>query len=413
VKPEQPDISKHAQRPNSAAKRKFFDAGFRWLCIATATLSVFVLIVLLYSIVSRGAGRLSYQFLVSSPNSDPELAGIWPALMGTVWTCGACALLTLPIGVGTAIFLEEFKPRSAFMRGLHSLVQLNISNLAGVPSVVYGIIGLTAFVTMFGMMENATQRDKANRSVFEFGATYYYQFLTVNDQVLKVPVEEMRAASPGVSEDAIAPIDGLNSIDKLGNVVQMHVIKKGAPLPDSDAEQSISVRWNETPGKTSHEAWYHFRVPFGRSVLAGSLTLMLVVLPVVIISSQEALRAVPRSMRDAALGMGATNWQSVWNVTLPAAVPGIMTGSILAMSRAVGEAAPIMMISGVVFMTSGPQNLMSDFTVLSLQIFDWSSRHEPRFHAISAAAIIVLLIMLLVFNSLAIVIRQWFSRPLS
>ena len=122
---------------------------------------------------------------------------------------------------------------------------------------------------------------------------------------------------------------------------------------------------------------------------------------------------MPSSLREAAYGMGATPWQSVWNVTLPAAIPGIMTGSILAMSRAIGEAAPIMMISGVVYITGSPSSLMSDFTVLSLQIYDWSSRHDARFHAISASAIIVLLILLLSFNFLAIIVRQIFSKPLS
>ena len=154
---------------------------------------------------------------------------------------------------------------------------------------------------------------------------------------------------------------------------------------------------------------------FGLGTTKLDVTLK-VVLPAAlsgIISSQEAFRSVPPSLREAALGMGATHWQAVWNVTLPAAVPGIMTGSILAMSRAVGEAAPIMMISGVVFITRAPSNLMSVFTVLSLQIYDWAGRHEAGFHAISAAAIIVLLLLLLVFNSIAIIIRQKFSRPLS
>jgi len=290
------------------------------------------------------------------------------------------------------------------MRWLHAVVQLNIANLAGVPSVVYGIVGMAAFVSMFGLMDRSDKEQKANHSLFEVGSRYFDQFLTIDDAVLMVPVAFHS------SVDTV-PQDGLAAIDLNGNPVKMKIIKKGQPVPTSEAEKAVSVRWNETPGRVHKQMWYHFAVPFGRSVLAGSLTLMLVILPVVIISSQEAFRSVPPSLREAALGMGATSWQAVWNVTLPAAVPGIMTGSILAMSRAIGEAAPIMMISGVVFITRAPSNLMSVFTVLSLQIYDWAGRHDAGFHAISAAAIIVLLFLLLLFNSIAIVIRQKFSLP--
>jgi phosphate transport system permease protein len=292
------------------------------------------------------------------------------------------------------------------MRWLHSIVQLNIANLAGVPSVVYGIVGMAAFVSMFGLMEGAGKEQQANRSLFEIGSEYYDQFLTLDDGVLLVRVESKTAPD-------IVPREGLEVLDIQGNTVKMQVIEKGKPAPSSEAERAVSVRWNETPGRIHRQTWYHFSIPLGRGVLAGALTLMLVILPVVIISSQEAFRSVPPSLREAALGMGATPWQAVWNVTLPAAVPGIMTGSILAISRAIGEAAPIMMISGVVFITRAPSNLMSVFTVLSLQIFDWAGRHESHFHAISAAAIIVLLLLLLFFNSIAILIRQKFSRPLS
>jgi len=394
------------QKPNSVPRRMALAAAFNWVCRITAFCSVLVLGVLLYTVLSKGLGHLSWAFLTSSPHPNPNRAGIWPALMGTFWTCAACGFLTLPIGIGTAIFLEEFRPKNRLMRWLHSIVQLNIANLAGVPSVVYGIVGMAAFVSMFGMMERTDKSQQANHSIFEVGSRYFDQFLTINDSVLMVPVEASSSA------DTVAK-DGMVAIDFNGKSVKMQVVQKGQPVPASDEAKSVAVRWNETPGRVHKQAWYHFAVPFGRSVLAGSLTLMLVILPVVIISSQEAFRAVPPSLREAALGMGATPWQAVWNVTLPAAVPGIMTGSILAMSRAVGEAAPIMMISGVVFITRAPTNLMSVFTVLSLQIYDWAGRHEAGFHAISAAAIIVLLILLLVFNSIAIVIRQKFSRPLS
>lgn len=399
-------LSEAFKQPNSVPRRMAMAVAFNWVCRITALCSVLVLVVLLYTVLSKGLSHLSWSFLTSSPHPDPKRAGIWPALMGTFWTCAACGFLTLPIGIGTAIFLEELRPKNRIMRWLHSIVQLNIANLAGVPSVVYGIVGMAAFVSMFGLMERTDKEQQANHSFLDIGSRYFDQFLTLDDAVIMVPVTASSSA------DTI-PQDGLAAIDSTGKSVQMKVVAKGQLAPNVDADRAVAVRWNETPGRVHKQAWYHFSVPFGRSVLAGSLTLMLVILPVVIISSQEAFRSVPPSLREAALGMGATPWQAVWNVTLPAAVPGIMTGSILAMSRAVGEAAPIMMISGVVFITRAPSNLMSVFTVLSLQIYDWAGRHEAGFHAISAAAIIVLLLLLLVFNSIAIVIRQKFSRPLS
>ncbi len=399
-------MSEVFKEPTSVPRRMAMASIFSWLCRITAMCCVIVLGILLYSVLSRGLPHLSWSFLTSSPHPDPEQAGIWPALMGTFWTCASCAAFALPIGIGTAILLEEFRPRSTLMRWLHSIVQLNIANLAGVPSVVYGIVGMAAFVSMFGLMEQADKDQHANRSMIDIGSRYYDQFLTINDGVLLVKVDSNAAPDT-------APQNGLDAIDLSGKAVKMRLVLKGEPTPSTEAERALSVRWNETPGRIHKQAWYHFAIPLGRGVLAGSLTLMLVILPVIIISAQEAFRSVPPSLREAALGMGATPWQAVWNVTLPAAVPGIMTGSILAISRAIGEAAPIMMISGVVFITRAPSNLMSVFTVLSLQIFDWAGRHESHFHAISAAAIIVLLLLLLFFNSIAIVIRQKFSRPLS
>ncbi len=392
--------------PKSIRNRMALATGLQWLCRLTALLSVIILLVLLATVLSRGLGRLSWAFLVSNPHPDPKLAGIWPALMGTFWTCMACAFLSLPIGIGTAIFLEELRPRNRWLRALHATVQVNIANLAGVPSVVYGIVGMTAFVTMFGLFPTLDNSHQKNHQTIEWGVKYFDQFLTVNDSVLRVPLET------GDVADTV-PVDGLVCLNSSGKKATMRVIARGESVSESAADQSVAVRWNETPGRISKQAWYHFRLPFGRSVLAGSLTLMLVILPVIILSSQEAFRAVPSSLREAALGIGATPWQVVWRVTLPAAIPGIMTGAILAMSRAIGEAAPIMMVSGIVFITRAPSNLMSVFTVLSLQIYDWAGRHEVDFHRASAAGILVLLVLLLMFNSVAILIRQRFTKPLN
>jgi phosphate transport system permease protein len=281
--------------------RQRLDRAFVVFCVAVSASAVLVLGYLLWEIFFKGISGLSWRFLTSLPHSNPQLAGIWHALVGTALVGAVCAFFALPTGVATAIFLEEFRPRRQVLRTLHGFVQLNITNLAGVPSVVYGILGVTAFVSLFG-----------------------------------------------------------------------------------------------------------------RSVLAGALTLTLVILPIVITATQEALRAVPNSLREAALGMGCTRWQMVRRVTLPAATPGIMTGSILAMSRAVGEAAPIMLIAGgVVYLSRAPHGLMSRFTVMPLQVYNWAQRPQAAFQELAAAGIIVLLIVLLLFNIVAIVIRQVFQKPLS
>ena len=165
--------------------------------------------------------------------------------------------------------------------------------------------------------------------------------------------------------------------------------------------------------QSREDSWWSISLPFGSSVLAGGLTLMLVILPVVIISSQEALRAVPSSLRQGALALGSTRWQMVREMTLPAAIPGIMTGAILAMSRAIGEAAPLLVLGGFLLVFAVPENLMSDFTVLPLQIYNWAGRPQTSFHALAAGAIIVQLVVLLVFNGIAVFIRQKLQKNLS
>jgi phosphate transport system permease protein len=294
--------------------------------MASAAVSVVVLGILLLSLTTKGLEHLDLAFLKDPPSRKPQKAGLGPAMWGSVWICAVCALSALPLGIGTAVFLEEYKPKKRFVRILHGFLQLNISNLAGVPSIVYGIIGLTAFVQMFGVFGN------------------------LNEPMLAI-----------------------------GDI----------------------------------EDWYYLQLPFGRGVLAGGLTLMLVILPIVIISAQEALRAVPNSLREGALATGATRWQMIRHMTLPAAVPGIMTGSILAMSRAIGEAAPILVIAGIVYIRFTPQHLMDEFTAMPLQIYDWAGRPQEAFHRVAATGIIVLLSVLLAFNATAVFIRQKFQKPLS
>ncbi len=305
----------------SIARRMLANRAFLALCLAATTAGMLILAVLLVSIFAQGWDGLSWSFMKSLPSRKAEKAGIWVALIGSLWVCAICALVALPLGVATALYLEEFARKSRLTR----LIQTNIMNLAGVPSIVYGILGLTAFARMFGLF--GTNRDEA---------------LTFGDP----------------------------------------------------------------------ESLFFVRLPFGSSVLSGGLTLMLVILPIVIIATQEALRAVPSSLRSGALALGATPWQTAWGITLPAAVPGIMTGSILAMSRAIGESAPLLVLGGALFVSGAPDNLMSDFAILPLQIYNWASRPQESFHAIAASAIIVQLVALLLFNGIAVFIRQKLQKPL-
>jgi phosphate transport system permease protein len=296
--------------------------AFTSLCLFATSLSLLALAVLLAAMLVKGWGHLDWDFLTHYASRKPEKAGLKAALWGSIWICAVCGIVALPLGVGTAVYLEEFAPKNR----LTGFIRLNISNLAGVPSIVYGILGLTAFVQMWFLLGNP------------------------NDPLIAI----------GQRED-----------------------------------------------------WYYFQLPFGRGVLAGGLTLMLVVLPIVIVASQEALRAVPDSLREAALASGATRWQMVQRITLPAATPTIMTGSILAMSRAIGEAAPILVIAGIVFIRFTPVNIMDEFTAMPLQIYDWAGRPQAEFHAVAAAGIIVLLAVLLTFNAAAVFIRHKLQKPLS
>ena len=267
---------------------RIFFAGF----LLAILIGIAGLAALLIDVLIDGLGFLNWKFMTTYASRKPLESGILAPMAGTVWVVGLTAIFTIPIGIGTAIYLEEFASKNRLTR----LIELNISNLAGVPSVIYGLLGLAVFV----------------------------QFL----------------------------FNG------------------------------------------------------SRNLTAGALTMTLLILPIVIIASQEAIKAVPSSYRDAAYAMGATRWQVVKTVVMPQAVPGMMSGIILALSRAVGESAPILIISSLVWVTFVPTSPDSKFTVLPLQIFTWVSQPQEDFRSIAAAGIIVLLLILLGMNAVAIWIRN-------
>lgn len=495
-------------RPRPVSSRRRKDRLFVAFCIASAALAIFVLAALLLSIAAQGiydfrAHRfiLNWNFVTGVPSREASEAGLWPALIGTLWLLGVCAATAIPIGVGTAVLLEEFKPRSRAMRRLQQFVQLNITNLAGVPSLVYGLLGLTAFAFMFGAIgeSEATRRWPGTRTV-EFGNRYFVQYVAAGQGDLRsgqvsyyarVPSRDASLPKPGevtqFYDGELNPID-VQVLDAAATAARQAEIEQlttqttalgrdvfaamtaNPKVEKGEIERIVAAGWQklglrsdvtkvqdvaatelreslaefagvrkvtDRPVRKAIEAavapivaaeaavrfgpavsvdaagqpalrprfWY-FGLPLGRSVLAGGLTLMLVTLPVIIISSQEALRAVPNSLRQASFGLGATRWQTIRNVTLPSAVPGIMTGVILAMSRAIGEAAPILILAGIVFIRFTPTNVMDEFTAMPLQIFNWASRPQREFYDLAAAGIILLLGVLLSFNLVAILIRQ-------
>lgn len=281
----------------ASARRRAADLVFRIVLFLALAFALVVLVTLLVDVFLEGRPRLNRDLLSNMPSARPARAGIQSAIWGSLWVVGVSAVASLPLGIGTAVFLEEFAPKG---RWYVRLIEVNIQNLAGVPSVVYGILGL-AFI----------------------------------------------ARGP--------------------------------------------LGWGFTIGSA-----------------AAVLTIM--VLPVIIISSREAIRAVPPSLRDGSLSLGATKWQTVWRQVLPAAVPGIATGSILAVSRALGESAPLLLLGALTFVTFNPTGLDSGYTVLPLLIFKYASDAKAEFHVVAAAAIVVLLVMLVALNMTAILIRNRFEK---
>ena len=277
------------------ARRQKSENLFRWLCTLITWSSLVILMVLLAHVTIKGFGGLSLNFLDSFPSRFADKAGIKSALWGSIWLMSSVFVISVPLGVASAIHLEEYANKGR----LAQIIEVNIANLAGVPSVVYGILGLAIFVRFFALE---------------------------------------------------------------------------------------------------------------RSVLAGSLTMSLLILPVIIIASREALRAVPQSIRHGAYALGATRWQTILHHVLPAATPGILTGVILAMSRAIGETAPLIMVGALTYVAFIPESIMDPFTTLPIQIFNWSSRPQSAFQEVAAAGIIVLLTVLLFMNAAAVLIRNYANR---
>jgi len=274
---------------------KRWETVFTVVALACLTMALFVLVALITGVAIDGVGRLSFQFLTSFPSRFAERAGIYSALLGSIYLMILTALIALPIGVGAAVYLEEYAPKNRLTR----LIELNIANLAGVPSIIFGILGLQLFVRVLG---------------------------------------------------------------------------------------------------------------FERSLLAGALTMSLLIMPVIVLSAREALKTVPRSLREASLALGATKWQTIYHQVLPLAFPGILTGCILAFSRALGETAPLITMGALTYVAFIPDSLFSPFTVLPIQTFNWVSRPQEAFHTNAAAAIVVLLAILLLLNATAMILRSRLQR---
>lgn len=282
----------------SLDRNRIIDRIFQYLGITFTLIGVVVLLVFLSDIIIEGFGRINWDFLTGLPSRRAERAGILTAWTGTAWMLGLTAVIAIPLGVAAGIYLQEYGAKNRLAR----IIELNIANLAGVPSIIYGLLGLEIFA-----------------------------------RVMKL----------------------------------------------------------------------------GSSLLTGACTLALLILPVIIVATREALKAVPSSLREASYGMGATQWQTIWHQVLPAATGGILTGIILALSRAVGETAPLIVIGALAYVPYVAQSPMDDFTVLPIQIFNWASRPQKEFLVNAAAAIIILLVITFLMNGIAVYLRNKWQKKIS
>ena len=282
----------------STSARHAFDRVFAVLVFAATMVGLVVLAVLLMDIARDGVTRLSWDFITSFPSVSPENSGIYPALLGSLWLLGLTALFSVPLGVGAAIYLEEYASDTWLTR----LIEVNISNLAGVPSIIYGLLGLGIFVNLLG------------------------------------------------------PVTG------------------------------------------------------GQSLISGALTLSLLILPIIIIATREALRTISDSVREGGYALGATRWEVIRSHLLPMALPGALTGTILALSRAIGETAPLIVVGAATYLTFTPSGPQSAYSALPIQIYSWVSQPQPAFQVNAAAGIVILMLVLLLTNSVAIYLRNRYQR---
>jgi phosphate transport system permease protein len=283
------------QAAGAVARRQAVSRMSRYVLLAATLVGVVVLIYLGYDTVNKGWSRLSWEFVTNYPSRFPEKAGLRSSIIGSIWVLTTTIIVSIPIAVGTAVWMEEFAPKNKVL----SIIKLNLANLAGVPSIIYGILGLAVFVRLMDL---------------------------------------------------------------------------------------------------------------GPSIIAGALTLALMILPMTVIASQEAIRQVPPSIREGALALGATRWQTTRFHVLPGAMPGIMTGIILAVSRAAGETAALIMIGAFTFIAFDNTSLRDDFTTVPVQIYNWTIRPQEEFKQNAAAAIIVLMVAIFSLNLVAAVIRERFRR---
>lgn len=281
----------------NAQKNKLFDNIFKVFGILCTFFGLFILAVLIFNIVEEGLTRIDWDFIKNLPSRRAEKAGIYTALMGTLWILFLTTIIAFPIGVGAGIYLEEYGKKTKWA----SFLEVNIANLAGVPSIIYGLLGLEIFVRVFGL---------------------------------------------------------------------------------------------------------------GGSILSGSLTLSLLILPIIIVSTREAIKAVPSSIKDASMALGASKWQTIWNQTLPASIGGVLTGVILAISRAIGETAPLIVVGALAYVPFAPSTPMDEFTVMPIQIFNWVSRPQHEFAVNAAAAIIILLLFTFMMNGVAVYYRNKWQKKI-
>ena len=280
---------------NNSQVNKLKDSAFKFFAITCTFFGLLVLAVLLYQVLSQGLARLDWDFITNLPSRRSASAGIYTALLGMIWILVLTVVIAFPIGIAAGIYLQEYGKRNR----LANIIEINIANLAGVPSIIYGILGLEFFGRILGL---------------------------------------------------------------------------------------------------------------GNSILTGSLTLSLLVLPLIIVSTREAIKAVPGSIREAASGLGATKWQTIYSIVLPSSFGGILTGLILAISRAVGETAPLIVIGALVYVPFAPSSPMDEFTVLTIQIFNWVTRPQAGFVTNAASAIIILLLFTFMMNGIAVVLRNKFNK---